>query len=284
MYYTIKNDILTAEINSKGAELMSVKKDNVEYIWQGDPAYWTGRAYNLFPICGRMWEGKYSYKGNIYELGIHGFVRHSECEVYSHSESKIVFSLKSNAETLKIYPFNFEYFAEFELVGNKLITRYTATNTGSENMFCTFGGHPGFNVPLDFGNFNDYYLEFSKECNPCEIDFATGKETPFEIRDNKFIDLEHSLFDNDSIFLTNAADSVTLKSTKSNREVTVNYPGFKYIGIWHKPLSDAPYVCIEPWCGSPALAGSYADLETKADMFEIKPKQSKSVSFDIIFK
>lgn len=28
MIYTIKNDLLTVEINSKGAELWSVKKDN----------------------------------------------------------------------------------------------------------------------------------------------------------------------------------------------------------------------------------------------------------------
>ena len=45
MNYTIKNDRLTAQISDKGAELMSVIKDGVEYIWQGNPEYWSGRAY-----------------------------------------------------------------------------------------------------------------------------------------------------------------------------------------------------------------------------------------------
>ena len=51
MNYTIKNDKITAQISDKGAELMSVIKDGVEYIWQGNPEYWSGRAYNLFPTC-----------------------------------------------------------------------------------------------------------------------------------------------------------------------------------------------------------------------------------------
>ena len=110
MNYTIKNNILTVEISSMGAELMSVKKDGVEYLWQGDPQYWSGRAYNLFPACGRMWEGKYICKGTTYEMKIHGIARYNECKVYEHTDDKIVFILESNEETRKIYPFDFKFF------------------------------------------------------------------------------------------------------------------------------------------------------------------------------
>lgn len=284
MNYTIKNDILTVQISDNGAELMSVVKDGIEYICQGDPAYWSGRAYNLFPTCGRMYEGKYTYKGAIYDLKIHGIVRYSMCKVYEHSDTRIVFILESNDETRKIYPFEFKYFAEFILDGNKLTTKYTAVNTGNTDMYANFGGHPGFNVPLDNGNFDDYYLEFSEKCEPRKMIFANSTTVPFPIRDNKFIDLKHSLFDNDSFFLVGAADAVTLKSDKSSRSVRVNYPDMKYIGVWHAPKTDAPYVCIEPWCGSPARAGAYADLEAMQDMLRFKPNEEKSVSFDIIIK
>ncbi len=284
MNYTIKNDVLTVEITSKGAELMSIKKDGVEYLWQGDPAYWTGRAYNLFPACGRMYEGKYICRGKTYEMKIHGIVRYMECDVAEHEADRIVFTLESNEETKKIYPFDFKYFAEFKLEGNKLITKYTAVNTGDTILPCTFGGHPGFNVPLDKGEFEDYYLEFSEECAPEEAFFSHSGKVEGLLRDKKFIDLKHSLFDNDSFFMTGCADTVTLKSDKSEREVTVVYPELKYLGVWHMPKMDAPYVCIEPWCGSPAPIGQYSDIDTMADMFHLEPNEIKSVSFDIIIK
>lgn len=64
MNYTIFNDFLEVTVSDVGAELMSVKskKDGTEYLWQGDPAFWAGRAYNLFPICGRLTEGRYTFK------------------------------------------------------------------------------------------------------------------------------------------------------------------------------------------------------------------------------
>ena len=40
----LKNDILTIKVKEHGAELQSVRKGSVEYLWQGDPAYW-GRRY-----------------------------------------------------------------------------------------------------------------------------------------------------------------------------------------------------------------------------------------------
>lgn len=284
MVYTISNGILTASFASLGAELMSLKKDNVEYLWQGNPEYWRGRAYNLFPTCGKMWEDKYTFKGKVYPLKNHGLIRYTECSVYEQKRDRITFILESNPDTMKIYPFNFKYFAEFSLNGNTLTSKYTAINTGNEDMYCTFGGHPGFNVPLDNGEFNDYYVEFGKECHPEEVIFEEGRSVPYPIRENKYIDLSHSLFDNDSIFFKNAADSITLKSNKSDRSVTVYYPDMKYIGIWHVPKTDAPFVCLEPWCGSPALNGGYSDLETMADMFKLSPNTQKSVSFDIIIE
>ena len=60
MEYVLKNGTLTATVESYGAELRSVVKDGAEYLWQGDPAYWAGRAPVLFPICGRLVEGKYT--------------------------------------------------------------------------------------------------------------------------------------------------------------------------------------------------------------------------------
>ena len=77
MNYTLKNDLLTITISDLGGELQSVKGNGCEYLWQGDPSYWTGRAPLLFPICGRFFDGRYTYAGKTYEMGTHGFLRHS---------------------------------------------------------------------------------------------------------------------------------------------------------------------------------------------------------------
>ena len=64
MLYTIHNDALTVTIDGLGAQLMSITAaDGTEYLWNGDPAYWAGRAPNLFPYVGRLTNDRYTYGG-----------------------------------------------------------------------------------------------------------------------------------------------------------------------------------------------------------------------------
>ena len=107
MIYEIKNDLLTAKINSLGAELTSVKsRDGYEYIWQGED--WRGHAPVLFPLCGRLLGGKYKYDGKTYNMGCHGFFPTSTPSVLKHTENSLTFLLKDDENTFACYPFNFE--------------------------------------------------------------------------------------------------------------------------------------------------------------------------------
>lgn len=289
MNYTIKNDILEVTISTRGAELMSIKKDDIEYLWQGDPAYWTGRAYNLFPICGRLLEGKYTYKGDTYEMSSHGFARGMELTVEKQSESNIVFVLRTNEATKKSYPFDFEYSVEYTLCDNTLITKYTAKNNGENTMYYAFGGHPGFNVPFgNDGEFTDYYMEFSKNSDAKILVhngvFMTKDTVPFEMVNGKRIDLRHDLFDNDAIFITDMDDEITLKSDKSDHSVTMKFADFKHLGFWHAPKTDAPYICIEPWQSVPSYYNKIDDMETKRDMTALAKGQASSAKFSITIK
>ena len=54
MEYCLDNGTLSVRVSSLGGELQSVKKDGKEYLWQGDPAYWDGKAPNLFPYIARL--------------------------------------------------------------------------------------------------------------------------------------------------------------------------------------------------------------------------------------
>ena len=52
----LRNELLAIEVSELGAELQSIKavENNVEYLWQGDPDIWSGRAPILFPIVGAL--------------------------------------------------------------------------------------------------------------------------------------------------------------------------------------------------------------------------------------
>ena len=102
MVHQIQNEKLTVDVNSLGAELFSVKNsDGTEYIWQGTAPYWNSRACIIFPICGRLYDGKYTYQGNEYEMKCHGFARSTEFVKIDSDENTLAFKLVATEETKK---------------------------------------------------------------------------------------------------------------------------------------------------------------------------------------
>lgn len=64
MIYELKNGKFTAQVDSYGAQLASLKgADGTEYLWVGDPAYWREHAPVLFPIVGALRENKAKIHG-----------------------------------------------------------------------------------------------------------------------------------------------------------------------------------------------------------------------------
>lgn len=286
MLYEIKNGVLNVSISDTGAELQSVMHDGTEYLWQGNPEFWGGRAYNLFPICGRLWEGKYVYNGTEYEMNLHGFLRKSVLTAVKQSADSITFTLNASEKTLAMYPFSFEYYITYTLVGNAVKMDIEVINNGEKVMPFALGGHPGFNVPLaDNEKFEDYYLDFGdaklKTIYMSDACYTTKSESDF-VTDGGKLPLVHTLFDRDAILLSGASKDIKLKSTKSNKAVTVTIPKeMKYVGIWHAPKKEAPYVCIEPWTSVPAYDGEVDDLSTKRDMFALPPNSKYNMSWSI---
>ena len=51
---TISNSEVSVVIAKKGAEIQSIKRGGVEYMWSKDPAFWSSCAPIMFPICGGL--------------------------------------------------------------------------------------------------------------------------------------------------------------------------------------------------------------------------------------
>ena len=275
---TIRNSKMQVAISPIAAEMQSIQDNNgTEYLWQGDPKYWNRRAFTIFPHIARLTEGSYFYKGKRYNMNTHGFLPEMQMEVESISENAVCYLLKSNHATLKEYPFHFELRISYLLQDNEIVVTYDVLNCGDEPMFFGIGGHPGFCVPLENGlSFDDYTLEFAEECNPVRIGFSenvflSGNDTEYPLKDGRIIPLRHDLFDDDAIILKDICHKVTLKSEKSTRSVTVEFPDMEYIGFWHRPETDAPYVCIEPWTSLCARDGIVEDFETQESLVSLDP-------------
>ena len=125
--------------------------------------------------------------------------------------------------------------------------------------------------------FEDYELEFTHACRPDRVGFTpavylSGHDEPYPFE--KKLDLRHDLFDEDAIILKNMDKEITLRSKTSHRGVCVSYPDMSYLGIWHWPKTDAPYVCIEPWTSLPSRQDVVEDFGCKSDMIQLAPRKT----------
>ena len=265
----LRNECLSVEIHRRGGELQSIRSaDGTEYLWQGDPAFWGSRAVNIFPFVARLWGGKYRFRGKTYALGNHGIVRHALLQEIPDGPTEGKMILEATAETRDVYPFRFRYGIHYRLEGSTLHILYKVRNQDKKPMFFGLGGHPGFNVPLEAGlRFDDYRVRFPEAEAPERVLFSpacflTGEKTPYDLGEQKAIDLNHRLFDTDVILLEHSgATAVLERKDGSGRAVRLHYPDCPYLGVWHAVKTDAPFVCLEPWASLPGRDGVTEDLE-----------------------
>ena len=136
MLYTLQNDILTVQISDVGAEIHSVKRGECEYVWVGDPAYWSSHAPLLFPVCGRFYEGKYTCEGKTYEIPCHGFIRKAPLTLECINNTSICFRVDATEETKKIYPFDFVLKIWHILEGESITTLDGTVRSLNTGMLC----------------------------------------------------------------------------------------------------------------------------------------------------
>ena len=286
MEYCLDNGVLSVRVSSLGGELQSVKKDGREYLWQGDPAYWEGKAPNLFPYIARLTRGTCTVHGKAYQLPIHGFLPTTEMTAEAQEAEReedsnavrLVLRLDADERTLACYPFVFTLRIVYELEGDSLRITYEVTNGGKEEMYFGIGGHPGFQVPLEDGlSFGDYFLEFetAAEQMPVRVGFSpacflNGKDEPYPLQGGSRIPLGHELFDDDAIVLSGTPKTVILRSEKGSRGVRVRFPGMPYIGFWHAVKKPAPYVCIEPWSSLPSRQDVVEELSEQPGLIHLE--------------
>jgi galactose mutarotase-like enzyme len=264
MIVTISNTTLTATINTLGAELISLVKNNKNYIWNIDETYWDKTSPVLFPIVGRLKNDSYSFNGKTYQLPRHGFARNMEFTFVKKSDSQVIFELNETDETKAIYPFSFKLLMAYTLMDNELVIEYFVRNQSDEVLPFSVGAHPAFAISENFENYSlQFNAEDTFETHHLENESFIGKTTLVDAKNNT-IALNYALFEKDAlVFKSLKSNEVTLKNN-DKAILKVNYDHFPYLGIWTK--KNAPFLCIEPWCGLADSNNHNGDLEEKEGM------------------
>jgi galactose mutarotase-like enzyme len=282
MQIKLKYGNSSAEIGSLGAQLESWKHGGREYIWQRDPAVWASSCPILFPVVGSTVDDSVKINGKPCGIKKHGFTRKMEFTLGKHGDDFAELLLSDTPETYAVYPFHFTLHVTFVLESDKISTVLLVENRDTKPMPFCIGGHPGFALPFGSGEcFEDNEIIFEKKEDGINAlapngYIITGTEKLAEFADGVTLPLTHSLFDERDalIFTAPKSRSVRLVSRKTGKGIRFDFPKFSALGIWSKPKANADYVCLEPWCGIPALEGESGNMEDKPYVQIIEPETS----------
>lgn len=281
MRTTITNSGLTATIDTKGAELVSLKNttNQREYIWEGNPDFWGKHAPVLFPIVGTLKNGSYRYDNQTYELPRHGFARDREFRLIDRQSDKAVFSLQSDPESLKKYPFRFELQLSYTLTDSRLVVGYKIINQELFAMPFSIGAHPAFALPQPF---DLYALQFEQPeiltSYELENDLLSNKTNRIATS-NGTLPLNYSLFEKDALIFKKLASKAITILENQKPLLRFDFGDFPNFGIWTKP--GAPFLCLEPWIGYSDPVDASGELTQKEAIRLLDAKSNCLVKYSM---
>lgn len=284
---TIRDGKMSAAVDTAGAQLMSLKTDLGEYLWQRDPQWWPRCAPVLFPIVGNIRNDRADSAQGEIKFGRHGLARNYEFDVVEALENTMTLSLSSNDDTRAKFPYDFKLDMTYALADGALEQRFTVTNTGNVTLPFVVGGHPAFNVPApgaEDEDFSDYALEFAEPWTYASptINTTTGLidyQTRFSLVENSAIlPLTHRLFDVDTLIFEDVPQRTVTLVGPAGHGMRVDFEGFDYLGVW-SAANDAPFVALEPWRGTATGTDEDDMFEHKRGMDFLEPGETSEYAF-----
>lgn len=95
------------------------------------------------------------------------------------------------------------------------------------------------------------------------------------------VPISHRCFDHDALVFTDVPGGrLTLLGSKSRHGIQVDFPGFRYLGVW-SAANDAPFVALEPWTGHATACDEGDVFEEKAGMTILQPGETDTRTFSI---
>lgn len=283
----LDNGILHVEISEKGAEMVSLSKHGVQYLWNADVNYWNRHAPILFPIVGRLCEDKYSWGDCEYTMKQHGFARDSRF-VATGNRGEMRLAEKPSKD---VYPFDFDLSVCYELDRNQLKAIWKVVNMGGEDMYFQIGAHPGFMLSQYdekdevHGYFRLYDVEgkqtrplvFSELENGLRVPLSTPKAMQLEE-----LPITANTFAQGALLIEGSqVAAVELLDKNKSLVLRVDSPQSEAFGLWAPYKKGCPFVCIEPWCGIADSHNFTGDFSERKYVHSLAPQETYEFKYSI---
>lgn len=288
----LSNQYLTVNLHPKGAEIISIvgNQDHINYMWKRDACQWANSAPILFPIVGAIKNDTCRIDGKEYHMTQHGFARHNEFEIKNQSQTEVTFTLVSNDEIIKQYPFLFELNVTYKLVENTLTCLINVKNKDHQTIYFQVGGHPAFACPfMENESSNDYYVEFAEyeTRNQKVIDVAkrgmSHVQLPFFDHEKRFF-VRQQLFNNDAIVIKDfKSENISIKSLNHQKSIVFHMQGFDHVGLWTAKHVGG-LLAIEPWIGHADYVDFDGEFKEKESCVALDTDKEFNVQFAVEIK
>ena len=208
-----------------------------------------------------------------------------EFELIENTDSTVSFCLKSNDETRKKYPLDFEFISGYRLEENKLWVDWKVLNTGKEDLEFSIGAHPAFSCILDKTAIR---LTKNGQAVSSFVNSVFGKGL---LTDNKaevivpdgVMQLDEHSFDGDAYVIeNNQVDCVEVMDKGGKPYMSVEFSS-PLVGIWSPPTKNAPFLCIEPWYGRADKEGFVGELKDREWNNTLAPKETFTGGYTMKF-
>lgn len=276
--------MIKIESKKDGAELISIKKDDIEMMHDGIE-FWQRHAPILFPIVGQLKDGTTIIEDKEYKMGQHGFARDMEFLELEKSETLHRYVLKSDLKTKEMYPYEFELYVSYIVDKNSVITKYEIVNKDNKEILFGLGGHPAFKCEYSK---EEYEIIFNKEETNIEFlelenGLVSNKKASNILKDNK-IELLKSTFKNDAIIMKNINSNKVILCNKITKQeiLDFDFAGFPYLALWSK--IDAPFICIEPWFNTADHIDSNGIFKNKENVIKLNVGETFNSQYKVTFK
>ena len=250
MEVLLKNENVSAKLVSKGAELKSLAVNGRELMWRADPAFWGKTSPLLFPMIGTLKDGKTLINGKEY--------------------------------TKEMFPFDFKFTVRYTLKTDGVTVTYRVKNNSDAEMPFCIGAHPAFACD---GEFSDYRLEFQKleDAAVPNYNLETGLHEENNrreiLKNDNVVHLNHEMFYTDVCYFDKLKSRSVMLLGKDGKGVRVDFPDFTSLGVWQ--AKDAPFLCIEPWCGSADFDDCSGVFAEKRGIVILKVGEEKAFTYSI---
>lgn len=229
----------------KGATVISLTRNGEEFLYSNEENLLSSERPRcgvpfLFPVFGRLQDGRYTYEGKTYAMGIHGFAHTSPWNVTEKGEDFLRLMLEANTRTLAVYPFRFRTELCFRVTDGCLTIEQRYENLDEKCMPYNFGFHPYFRVEK---------LENARVETTAGryFDFTVGKPQPFG-HGSVSLSIPEGAPEIGAVFMQSQAPTV-LHIPEEGRRVTMEYDeSFPQLVLWSQ--AGKPFLCVEPVNGT----------------------------------